>query len=62
MSYNYKNGDIVEFDLKRIFPNAIISGQYFQDDEGNVEIYISENEYHTDFYIKLPKIQKGIDK
>jgi hypothetical protein len=28
----------------------------YTDGQGNVEIYIPENEYHTDFYIKVPKI------
>ena len=55
MSYKFKNGDIIQFDLKTVFPNSTISGQYFEDDEGNVEIYIPEGVYNTSFYIKLPK-------
>lgn len=62
MSYNYKNGDIITFDLRTVFPNAIIAGQYFEDDNGNVEIYVPETNCVTGFYIKLPKNQKGIDK
>lgn len=54
----YKNGDILTFDLRTVFPNATIAGQYFEDDEGNAEIYISETELYTGFYIKLPKNTK----
>lgn len=62
MNYKFQNGDIIQCDLREIFFSAIVSGQYFEDDKGNVEIYIPENKYHTDFYIKVPKNQKGIDK
>ena len=62
MSCNFKNGDIIQLDLRTIFPNSTVSGQYFEDDNGNVEIYIPEGVYNTSFYAKLPKIQKGIDK
>ena len=58
MNYKFKNGDIIPIDLKTIFPNSTVSGQYFEDDKGNVEIYIPENEYHTSFYVKLPNFQK----
>lgn len=54
----YKNGDILTFDLRTVFPNATIAGQYFEDDEGNVEIYIPETELYTSFYIKVPKNTK----
>ena len=27
----------------------------YTDTQGNVEIYIPENEYHTGFYLKIPK-------
>jgi hypothetical protein len=27
----------------------------YVDENGNVEIYIPENEYHTGFYLKVPK-------
>lgn len=54
----YKNGDILTFDLRTIFPNATIAGQYFEDDNGNVEIYIPETELYTSFYIKVPKNTK----
>ena len=53
----YKNGDIITFDLKKAFPN-VMAGQYFEDDKGNAEIYISETELYTGFYIKLPKSEK----
>ena len=61
MNYKFQNGDIIQCDLRTIFPNATVTGQYFEDDEGNVEIYIPENEYHTSFCVKLPKNKKGID-
>ena len=55
MAYNYKNGDMIQIDLKHIFQNSIICGEYFEDDNGNVEIYIPEGVCHTSFYIKIPK-------
>ena len=55
MSYKYKNGDMIQFDLKSIFPNGIVYGEYFEDDYGNVEIYIPESVCNTSFYIKIPK-------
>ena len=58
MSYNYKNGDIITLDLRQVFPNATVAGQYFEDEEGNVEIYVSETPYLTSFYIKVPKNTK----
>ena len=58
MSYNYKNGDILTFDLRQVFPNDTIAGQYFEDEEGNVEIYVPETELYTSFYIKVPKNTK----
>lgn len=54
----YKNGDILTFDLRTVFPNATIAGQYFEDNNGNVEIYIPETELYTSFYIKVPKSEK----
>ena len=54
----YKNGDILTLDLRTVFPNATIAGQYFEDDNGNVEIYIPETGLYTSFYIKLPKNTK----
>ena len=58
MSYNYKNGDLITFDLRKVFPNATIAGQYFEDEDGNVEIYVPETPCLTSFYIKLPKSEK----
>ena len=55
MKCNLKNGDMITVDLKTIFPNSIICGEYFEDDDGNVEIYIPEGVCHTSFYIKIPK-------
>ena len=54
----YKNGDILKFDLRKVLPNATVAGQYFEDDNGNVEIYIPETDYYTSFYIKVPKNMK----
>ena len=54
----YKNGDLIPFDLRKVFPNATIAGQYFEDEDGNVEIYVPETPYLTSFYIKLPKSEK----
>lgn len=51
----FKNGDIIGFDLRTIFPDATIYGQYFEDDDGNAEIYIPAMEQYTSFNIKLPK-------
>ena len=42
-------------DLKAIFPNSLVCGEYFEDDDGNIEIYIPEGVCHTGFYIKIPK-------
>jgi hypothetical protein len=33
--------------------------EMFEDKDGNVEIYIPENKYHTGFYLKLPKNQNN---
>ena len=55
MKCNLKNGDMITVDLKTIFPNSLICGEYFEDDDGNVEIYIPEGVCHTSFYIKIPK-------
>jgi hypothetical protein len=55
MKCNLKNGDMIQIDLKNIFPNSIVCGEYFEDDNGNVEIYIPEGICHTSFYIKIPK-------
>ena len=57
-----KNGDIAQIDLRCVFENATIYGQVFKDEEGNIEIYIPEGKYHTEFYIKVPKSLKPIDK
>ena len=62
MAYKYQNGDIIQINLKDIFPNSIICGEYFEDDDGNVEIYIPEGVCHTSFYIKVEKSPKHIDK
>lgn len=62
MAYKYKNGDMIQVDIKNIFPNGIVCGEYFEDVDGNVEIYIPEGVCHTSFYIKMPKHQKSIDK
>lgn len=63
MDYKYKNGDKVSIDLSNFFTAFdIVEGEFYQDDEGNAEIYIPETKYYTSFYVKLPKIQKGIDK
>ena len=58
MAYSLKNGDIIQVDLKSIFPNSIVCGEYFEDDNGNMEIYIPEGVCHTSFYIKIPKNHK----
>lgn len=55
MSYKFNNGDMIQFDLKNIFPNSIVCGEYFEDVDGNVEIYVPEGICHTSFYIKIPK-------
>jgi hypothetical protein len=63
MKYNdLKNGDIVKIDLREVFENATIYGQAFIDEDDNIEIYIQEGKYNTDFYIKVPKSLKHIDK
>lgn len=54
----YKNGDILTFDLRKVFPTVMVAGQYFKDDNDDVEIYIPETDYHTSFYIKVPKNAK----
>lgn len=59
MAYSLKNGDMIQVDLKSIFPNSIVYGEYFEDDNGNMEIYIPEGIYHTSFYIKIPKNYKN---
>jgi hypothetical protein len=55
MKCNLKNGDMMTVDLKAIFPNSLVCGEYFEDDDGNIEIYIPEGVCHTGFYIKIPK-------
>lgn len=63
---NYKNGDKISIDLATFFSAYDdVVGEYYQDENGNVEIYIPKSEFHTEFYIKLPKdtkIKKTIDK
>ena len=54
MAYKHKNGDIVSVDLRVIFQNATVYGQYFVDENGNAEIYVPESENYTSFNIKLP--------
>ena len=55
MQYGLKNGDMIQFDLRSAFPNATVFGEYFEDENGNIEIYIPEGENHTSFYIKIPQ-------
>ena len=55
MKCNLKNGDMITVDLKTIFPNSLVCGEYFEDDNGNVEIFIPESVCNTSFYIKIPK-------
>lgn len=63
MTYSdLKNGDIVKIDLREVFDNAIIYGQAFIDEDDNIEIYVQEGKYNTDFYIKVEKSPKHIDK
>lgn len=63
MDYKYKNGDKVSINLANFFSAfEFVEGEFYQDDDGNVEIYIPEAKQYTSFYVKLPKFQKGIDK
>lgn len=56
---NYKNGDKISMNLATFFSAYDdVTGEYYQDENGNVEIYIPENEFHTEFYMKLPKDTK----
>lgn len=55
--YDYWTTQIV-FDKEKgdlDFKRQGIPYEIFKDENGNVEIYIPENEYHTGFYIKIPK-------
>lgn len=54
MAYKHKNGDIISVDLRAVFQNATVYGQYFVDENGNAEIYVPASENCTSFNIKLP--------
>jgi hypothetical protein len=53
-TYISLNKDKNELLLKEI----CVPYEEYTDNDGNVEIYIPENEYHTGFYIKVPKNTK----
>jgi hypothetical protein len=54
MSYKYKNGDKIPIDLKEFFKdNHNVLGVFYEDDDGNVEIYVPETEQYTGFYLKV---------
>ena len=58
----YKNGDKISMNLANFFSTyEFVDGEYYQDENGNVEIYIPETENYTGFYIKLPKMYIGIN-
>ena len=49
------NGDKISINLATFFSvYEDVEGEVFQDEEGNIEIYIPENTYYTSFYIKIP--------
>ena len=59
---SYKNGDKISINLANLFSAyKDVDGEYYQDENGNVEIHIPETENYTDFYVKLPKMYIGVD-
>lgn len=54
-----KNGDKTTVDLVKIFywyvKNHTPKAEYYEDEEGNVELYIPESKEYTEFRIKIPK-------
>ena len=54
-----KNGDKIPVDLVNLFywcvKNHKPQAEYYEDEEGNVELYIPETKEYTDFRIKIPK-------
>ena len=60
-----KNGDKVTVDLVQMFywfvKNHRPQAEYYEDEEGNVELYIPEAKEYTAFRINIPKNSKIFD-
>ena len=57
-----QNGDKITVDLVHIFywyvKNHKPKAEYYEDVDGNIELYIPESKEYTEFRIKIPKDNK----